>query len=133
MIKQKIHSTSFAKKMGAYSHAYKIDIGNAEMIFTTGQIAVDNNGNVVFENDVSRQTEFIFESINKILHQAGSNIDDIVKVTIFVTDINDFDKISPVRNKYLAKAEAVSTLVEVSKLVKDGCKIEIEAIAVKEK
>ena len=56
----------------------------------------------------------------------------MVKTTVFVTDMNDFLKISAVRNKYFNKSEPVSTLVEVKKLVKDGCKVEIEVIAVKQ-
>ena len=48
-------------------------------------------------------------------------------------DINDFAKVSPIRNKYFANSKPVSTLVEVNSLVKKGCKIEIEVIAIKEK
>ena len=60
-------------------------------------------------------------------------MDDAVKATIYLTDINDFSQVSPIRNKYFSKSEPVSTLVEVNKLVKEGCKVEIEVIAVKSK
>jgi 2-iminobutanoate/2-iminopropanoate deaminase len=133
MKKTKINSNEFAERMGSYSHGYSVEIGDAVMIFTTGQIALDKKGQVVAPDDVAKQTEFVFESLSKILGEAGAGLDDVVKVTIYVTDMNDFSKISPIRNKYLKNAEAVSTLVEVSKLVKDGCKVEIEAIAVKQK
>lgn len=63
----------------------------------------------------------------------GASLDDVAKTTIFLTDINDFPKISQVRNKYFKKSEPVSTLVEVNKFVKDGCKVEIEVIAVRQK
>ena len=133
MEKTKINSAEFAERLGAYSHGYKIAIGDAEIIFTTGQIALDKEGNVVSPNDAEKQAEFIFESLQKILNQAGSSLDDVVKATIFLTDMNDFSKISQIRNKYFAKSEPASTLVEVKKLVKEGCKVEIEVIAISNK
>lgn len=133
MIKVKINSKDSAKKLGAYSHGYKIDVGDSEIIFTTGQIALDKDGNVVGIGDIEAQTEFVFESLQNILKEAGASLDDVIKATTYVTDINDFPKISPIRNKYFKTAEPVSTLVEVNKLVKENCKIEIEVIAVKQK
>lgn len=131
--KQKINSDHFAKRLGAYSHGYMIDIGNATLIFTTGQIALDKAGNVVYPGDAAKQAEFIYDSLQKILEEVGASLDDVVKTTIFLTDMNDFVNVSPVRNKYLKNSEPVSTLVEVSKLVKEGCVVEIEVIAVIQK
>lgn len=133
MNKQKINSSEFAQRLGAYSHGYKVEIGDTLIVFTTGQIAIDKNGNVLFPDDPARQAEFIYEALEKILNQAGASLDDVVKTTVFVTDMNDFPKISSVRNKYLKNSEPASTLVEVKKLVKDDCKVEIEVIAVKQK
>lgn len=133
MITTKINSNQFAKRLGAYSHGYSVEIGDTKLIFTTGQIALDKDGNVLYPDDPVKQTEFIYESLQKILIEAGATLDDVVKTTVFLIDINDFPKISPVRNKYFQKAEPVSTLLEVSKLVKPGCRVEIEAIAVKQK
>lgn len=133
MIKTKINSKDSAQKLGAYSHGYKIDVGDSEIIFTTGQIALDKDGNVVGLNDIEAQTEFVFKSLQNILEEAGASLDDVVKVNIYVTDMNDFAKISPIRNKYFKNCEPASTLVEVNSLVKEGCKIEIEVVAVKQK
>lgn len=119
--------------MGAYSHGYTVDVGDSKIIFTTGQVALDKDGNVVYPNDAAKQAVFVFESLNKILKEAGASLDDAVKATIFVTDMNDFAKISAVRNQYFKNSEPVSTLVEVSKLVKVGCVVEIEVIAVVKK
>lgn len=132
MLKTKINSKDAAKKLGAYSHGYSVEVGDAKIIFTTGQIALDQDGNVVAPDNIEKQTEFVFESLQRILNEAGASLDDVTKATIFVTDINDFPKISSIRNKYFANSEPVSTLVEVSKLVKEGCKVEIEVIAVKQ-
>ena len=133
MKKTKINSPKFAERMGAYSHGYKVEIGDTVLVFTTGQIAMDKSGNVLYPDDPAKQAEFVYESLQKILDQAGVSLDDVVKTTVFVTDINDFPKISAVRNKYFKNAESVSTLVEVKKLVKEGCRVEIEVIAVKKK
>ena len=132
MKKQKINSSEFCQRMGAYSHGYKVEIGDTLIVFTTGQIALDKDGNVLFPDDPAKQAEFVYESLNKILQEVGASLDDVVKTTVFLTDMNDFPKISAVRNKYFKNAEPVSTLVEVKKLVKDGCRVEIEVIAVKQ-
>ncbi len=133
MKKSRINSSGFAERMGSYSHGYKVDLGNTEIIFTTGQLALDKNGKVVAPNDIAAQTEFVFESLQKILKEANSSLDDVVKATIFVTDMDDFKLVSPIRNKYFKISKPVSTLIEVSKLVTEGCKVEIEVIAVKQK
>ena len=132
MEKTKITPPGSAEIMGKYSHGLKVDIGDTDLIFVTGQIAMDENGNVVSE-DITEQTEYVFQSIQKILNAAGSSLDDVVKASIFVTNMDDFKEISKVRNKYFEKSEPVSTLVEVNKMVKEGIKIEIEVIAAKQK
>jgi len=115
--------------MGAYSPGKKIDLGNCYMIYVTGQIAQDKDGNVVCE-DIEGQTEYVFERISDILKEGNASLDDVVKAQIFLTDIKDFSKVSPIRNKYFANSKPVSTLVEVSNLVRIGCKIEIEVTAI---
>ena len=130
MRKTKIQSPRFAKRLGSYSHGYTVEIGDTNLIFTTGQIALDPDGNVVYPNDAAKQAEYIYQALGTILEASGATFDDVVKTTIFLTDMDDFPALSPIRNKYFRNAEPVSTLVEVSRLVKPGCCVEIEAIAV---
>jgi len=120
---------SEAKK--TYSHGIAVPIGDKEMIFVTGQIAAEN-GKAIAPNDIEKQTEFVFEAIDSILKEANSSLDDVVKAVIYVKDINDFSKISPIRNKYFEKSKPVSTLVEISNTVREGCDIEIDVIAIKD-
>jgi reactive intermediate/imine deaminase len=129
MKKDKITPREFTPTMGAYSHGLKVITGDAKWIFVTGQIAMDSNGEVV-SNDIEKQTKFVFENIKSILEEAGASFADVVKTQIFLTDINDFSKVSPIRNEYYEDSEPVSTLVEVSALVKKRCKIEVEVIAI---
>jgi len=110
-----------------------VDVGDCEMIFTTGQLAMDSEGNAVAPTDIEKQTEYVFENLKKILAEAGATLGDIVKVTIFVTHIEDYPKISAIRNRYLAESKPTSTLVEIIRTVKPGCDIEIEAIAIRKK
>ncbi|MBN2100544.1 RidA family protein [Candidatus Dojkabacteria bacterium] len=130
---QQLNPKDFTEIMGAYSHGLKVDIGDSEMIFVTGQIAMDKNGNAIAPNDITAQAEFIFKNIQKILDEGGATIDDVVKAVIYVTSMSDFKEISAVRNKYFGKAKPVSTLVEINKTVKDGCNLEIEVIAIRKK
>lgn len=119
--------------MGAYSQGMKIDLGNNRfMVLLSGQIAMDQNGNAVAPNDIAAQTRYIFESIKALLNQAGGSINDVVKAQIFLTDMSQYSKVSAVRNEYFADVKPVSTLVEISKTVKEGCDIEIEVMAIVE-
>jgi 2-iminobutanoate/2-iminopropanoate deaminase len=121
------------KVMGAYSPGVKIDLGKAEMTFVTGQIAIDNDGNPVAPDDIEKQTHFVFKAIENILTEAGASLDDIVKATFYVVDIRDYETVSAVRDQYLSRAKPASLLIEAGKLVKEGCGIEIEVVAFKEK
>ncbi len=103
------------------------------MTFVTGQIAMDENGKAVAPGDFTKQTEYVFQNIAKILAEGGASLDDVVKAVIYVTDISMFKEISAVRNKYFATSKPVSTLVEINKTVKEGCDVEIEVIAIKKK
>ena len=133
MKKEYLSPEDFTKIIGAYSHGLKVDLGIHEMVFVTGQIAMDKDGNAVAPDDITKQTEFIFQNIQKILEEGGAKIDNVVKAVIYVTKIEYFKEVSAVRNKYFANAKPVSTLVEINKTVKEGCDVEIEVIAIKEK
>ena len=129
---KKIAPKDFTKTIGSYSHGIKVTLDNSEMLYVTGQIAMDSDGNVVSPNDVEKQAVFVFENIDKILKEAKFSMDDVIKAQIFLTNIDDFSKITKIRNEYFKNSQPVSTLVEVSRLVKDGCCIEIEVTAIKE-
>ena len=127
-----INPPSFSKTIGSYSHGIKVMVGDKYLIFVTGQIAMDSSGNPVAPDNIEKQTHYIFENIKRILHEACSTLDDVVKAQIFITNMDNFHKVSAIRNKYFEKAKPVSTLVEISKTAKVGCDIEIEVIAISE-
>ena len=132
-MRTKINPADFTKTVGAYSQGLKVDIGDKVMVFVSGQLAMDADGNPVAPDDISAQTRYVFENIRKILGEAGARLEDLVKVQIFVTDITKFPEVSAVRNEYLGDIRPVSTLLEISRTVKDGCDIEIEVTAIADK
>ena len=121
-----------AKKIASYSPWLEIDLTKAKkMVFVTGQIAQDNEWKPIAPNDIEKQTECVFENISEILKEWNMTLDDVVKAVIYVKNIWDFSKISPIRNKYFANSKPVSTLIEISNTVKPWCDIEIDVIAIK--
>lgn len=132
LTKKDLSPKDFTVKTGSYSHGLSVSANGVKWVFVTGQIAMDANGKVVCPNDAAGQADFIFNNIQKILNEGGASLDDVVKAQIFITDMKLFGQVSPVRNKYFAKSQPVSTMVEVKALVTPGCLLEIEVIAMKE-
>ena len=127
----KINPLSMKQPTKSYSNGILVSFGETNMLFVTGQVAQDNQGNVVAPNDALAQTQFIFKHIEEILKDADMTLDDVVKVQIFVTNMVDSSKVSKIRDEMLINSRPASTMIEVNKLVKEGCCVEIEVIAVK--
>lgn len=119
--------------MAAYSPGISVDVGDSIMIFVTGQIAKDEEGNVIGKGDIKAQTAYVFEKIKAILAEADATLEDLIKVVIYITDMSKYKEASEVRNEYLATSKPVSTLVEINRTVTEGCDIEIDAIAIRKK
>jgi len=113
--------------------AKKIDTDNFYQINVSGVQAPKDDGHKVVTDDIEEQTKLVFEDIKIILKQAGATLDDVIKAVIYITDINDFDKISKIRGKYFKNSMLVSTLVEVNGMTRIGAKIEIEVTAITKK
>lgn len=124
-------SGEFSSLMGAYSHGIKVPLPGADLIFLTGQKSMDSQGVILHPGDVEKQTDFIFQNIIRLLAEAGATLEDVVKAQIFVLNMQDFPKISAVRNRYFEKIRPTSVMVEVSGLSKKGCLLEIAVTAVK--
>ncbi len=129
MITKKILTPQGSTERETYSHGISVQIGDKKMIFVTGQIAA-KDGVAIYPNDIVKQTEYVFESINSILAEDNASLNNVIKAVIYVKDINDFPIISKIRNRYFKKSKPVSTLVEISNTVRANCDIEIEVIAI---
>jgi 2-iminobutanoate/2-iminopropanoate deaminase len=100
------------------------------LVFVSGCVATDGDGHVVGGHDVVAQTRQTLENIKRCLAAAGATIADICKVTVFLRNIGDREKVNTVRKEYFGAHRPASTLVEISRLVRDDYLIEIEATAV---
>lgn len=128
-MKKVIRSSIDEKITSHYSDAVRV--GN--LIFLAGQIAVDDNLNVIGKGDVAAQARYIFDRMQKILKETGGSLEDVVWVQFFVRNMEDRVKITPARKEFFGENRPASTLVEVSKLVFEDALVEVNAIAVLEK
>lgn len=117
---------------GTYSPGLLIEHQGCQTLFVTGQLAVDAAGKVVAPFDAAAQTEFVFGLIGGVLRAAGMDFTDVVKVQTFLTNMADFEKFAPVRNRLFETNRPVSTLIEVKGLAREGCCVEVEVTAMKE-
>jgi 2-iminobutanoate/2-iminopropanoate deaminase len=99
-----------------------------DMLFVSGIAPLDGEGRLVGGSDPAAQTRQIFENMKRILDAAGTGFGDVLKVTVYLTDIDDRTLINPVRQHYFGAARPASTLIEVSALAVPGMKVEIEAV-----
>lgn len=118
---------------GSYTPAKQIDMGDYYLVYVSGVQAPKDDNHQVITDDVEEQTTLVFNDIARILSGAHATLDDVVKAVIYITDMNDFDKISKIRGEYFKNSKPVSTLVEVNRMTRDGAKIEIEVIAIVKK
>jgi 2-iminobutanoate/2-iminopropanoate deaminase len=100
-----------------------------DLVFVSGCTAADEHLEIVGGDDVAAQARQCLAAIGKILAAAGSTFADVLKVTVYLTDIEDRPLINPVRQEFFGDARPASTLVEISKLAIPGAKVEIEAVA----
>jgi len=104
-------------------------VGN--LVFVSGQAAISQDGEIVGAGDFDAQAEQVFLNLKRVLEAAGSGLDRIVKVTIFLTDMANFPKIVELRGRWFSEPWPADTIVEVSSLALPELEIEIEAIALR--
>ncbi|NLM04631.1 MAG: RidA family protein [Clostridiales bacterium] len=120
-----INSKEAPAAIGPYSQAIKAN----GFVFVSGQIPMDPKTKEIVKGDVVDQTRQSIENIIAILKEAGLDLNDVVKTTVFIKDMNEFDKVNEVYGSYFNENKPARACVEVARLPKD-VKVEIEAIAV---
>jgi len=98
-------------------------------LYVSGIVAVDGDGRLVGGDDVVAQARQVFANIRAVLAAGGCGFGDVVKVTVFLTDVDDRPLVNPVRQQAFGDTRPASTLVEVPRLAVEGAKIEIECVA----
>jgi len=101
-----------------------------KVLHVSGQVAQDATGSVMGKGDIRAQTRQVLENIRTVLASAGGTMDDVARVTVYVTDMSGLGQIHEVRGQYFRRPYPASTLVEVKRLVKPEYLIEIDAVAV---
>lgn len=124
MMKQVINPTNAPAPIGPYSRAIKA--GNT--IYTSGNIALDAEGNLYIGN-IKTETELVMNNLKTLLNAANATFDNVVKVSIFIADMNDFAAINEVYASYFTGDFPARETVQVSRLPKDA-RVEISMIAV---
>jgi 2-iminobutanoate/2-iminopropanoate deaminase len=112
------------KAIGPYSQAVKAN----GLIFSSGQVAIDPATQEVIAGDVGAQTERVMKNLSAILAAAGSRLDNVLRCTVFLKNMNDFAAMNAVYGKYFNASPPARSTVEVSRLPKDVL-VEIDVIA----
>ena len=111
--------------VGPYSQAIKVN----GMIFTAGQIGLDKPTGVLVQDSIENETRQVLENVKAILTAAGSSMSEVLKATVFITDMKTFPKMNSIYGQYFNENPPARSCVEVGALPR-GARVEIETIAV---
>jgi reactive intermediate/imine deaminase len=113
-----------------YSHVVEARAGT--IVYISGQVPLDTNGELVGEGDFEAQTRQVFENLTRALEAADATWGDVVKLDYFLRDVSRIATVRAIRDEYLDTANPpASTLVEVSGLFRPDVLVEIQAVAIK--
>ncbi len=111
--------------IGPYSQAVKTD----NLVFCSGQIPIDPQTGDFVSGEVGEQTEQVLRNLNAVLRAAGTSLDNVVKTTVFLADMNDFAAMNEIYARYFNENKPARATVQAARLPKDA-KVEIDCIAV---
>lgn len=124
--RQKISSGAPWEEIVGYSRAVRA--GN--IIEVSGTIALDKDGNSVAVGDPYRQTIQIISIAQKVLEEAGSGLEDVIRTRIYVTDISQWEEVGRAHGELFRKIKPATSMVEVSSLIRPESLVEIEFTAI---
>jgi 2-iminobutanoate/2-iminopropanoate deaminase len=122
---KKIVSTNEAPRaIGPYSQAVR----SGSFLFCSGQIPLDPKSSEIVPGDITAQTRRVLDNIAAVLRAEGATFEDVVKTTVFLTDLNDFQTVNEIYGSYFKNQPPARSTVQVAALPK-GARVEIEVIA----
>ena len=124
-MKQEIYSNKAPEPIGPYSQCIK----HGNLIFISGQIAINRETNKIISNNILDETKMVMENLKYILEKCNCSFKNVVKCSIFLSDLNLFDDVNKIYSKYFSKPYPARETVEVSKLPKN-VNLEISVIAI---
>jgi reactive intermediate/imine deaminase len=126
-MKEIVHTDAAPEAVGAYSQATT----NGELVFTAGQIPLTPDGDLLDDASIAEQTEQALDNLVAVLDEAGAAPTDVLKTTVFLADIDDFDEMNETYAGYFDESPPARSAVQAGALPK-GAGVEIEAVAVVE-
>ncbi len=126
MSKNVIYSANAPEPIGPYSQAIQV----GDLLFVSGQVAIQKSSGNIITGNIQDETHQVMKNLGEILKAASLNFSNVVKCTIFLTDMNNFPKVNEAYGSYFANQPPARETVEVSRLPKD-VNVEISCIAVK--
>jgi len=126
-MKETVHTDAAPAAVGAYSQATT----NGDLVFTAGQIPLTPEGDLLDEASIAAQTEQALDNLVSVLEAAGAEPSDVLKTTVFLADIDDFDEMNETYARYFDESPPARSAVQAGALPK-GAGVEIEAVAVVE-
>ena len=120
--KEIVNTSKAPNAIGPYSQAIKIN----KMVFLSGQI--DPKTQQFIEGDIETQTRRVLDNLKSVVEASGSSLENVVKTTIYLTDMNDFSKVNEIYATYFSSGKPARSTVCVAALPKNA-KVEIDAIA----
>ena len=121
---ERVRVDATADTGGLYSQAVKSN----GLLFISGQVALDKNGNLV-AHDIATQTDQVMRNMKATLEAAGCTFNDVIKISIFLVNLEDRPKFHEVRKKYFTGEQPASTLLVVKSLANKDWLVEVEAVA----
>ena len=115
-------------RKSVYHHYIRVD-NPLSLIFLSGQLSRDADGNLVGAGDMAEQTRQCIRNMRTVLEAAGGTLDDVVSTTVYTTDMREFKNIVAARTEFFVAKLPTSTIVEVNHLADPGLMIEIQAVA----
>ena len=129
-MKTPLHVDDAPKAIGPYSQAQVVRLhGGNRMVFTSGQIALDPKSGELVDGDIAKQTERVFLNLAAVLRGAGLGFADVVKTTVYLTDMADFQAMNQVYARHFPAEPPARTTIAAAGLPK-GARVEIDAVAV---
>ncbi len=128
MSKEIIFTKNAPEPIGPYSQAIKVAVWNKFLIYTSGQIPIDSSTGNIVDGDIKAQTRRVMENIKALLNEAGTDLSNVIKTTVFMKNMDEFTAMNEVYAEYFGDSKPARSTVEVSRLPKD-VKVEIEVIA----
>ena len=122
---ERVYSGGAPKAIGPYSQA----VIAGDLVFCSGQIPVEPETGKLVKGDIEEQTHRVIKNLRAVLEASGSSLDKALKVTVYLSDLRDFDKMNKVYGRYFTGKPARST-IQAAKLPKDSA-VEMDVIAIK--